>query len=100
MLFIVTIYSSVIPSGRWPRVGKADVKQQLKALRLKFIQDPLNLASFELYDPNTGDIRKATRQECVGLERSSVWAAEHVESRIGDHFAGKENVWVQLLAMK
>lgn len=100
LLFIATIYSNIIPSGRWPKVGKAEVKQQLKTLPLKFIQDPLNLASFELYDPNTGDISKATRQECEGLERSSVWAAEHVESRIIDHFAGKENAWVQQLAMK
>lgn len=100
LLFIVTIYNDVFPSGRWPKVGKAEVKPELKTLPLKFIQDPLNLASFELYDPNTGDIRKATRQECEGLERSSVWAAEHVESRIIDHFAGKENVWVRQLAIK
>lgn len=100
LLFIVTIYSDVIPSGRWLKMSKAEINQQLSTLPMKFIQDPLDSDAFELYDPNTGDIRKATRKECEGLERSSIWAAEHVESRIRDHFAAKENTWVQQLTMK
>ena len=56
--------------------------------------------NFEIYNPNTGEIKKATKKECEGLECTAVWTANHLESRIEDHFAGKENVWVERLKIK
>ena len=100
ILFIVTIYANVIPSGRWEKVGKLTLRPSLEKLPLKFIQDSLKLENVELYDPNDGTIKKATKEKCVGLEAASVWAAEHIESRILDHFEGKQNVWVERLALK
>jgi len=99
-LFIVAIFNNIISTGRWQKIGKADLKEDFKILPLKFIQDNLNPIIFELYNPNTGEITKAGRGDCIGLERAAVWAAEHVESRIMDHFSRRENVWVQQLKIK
>ena len=96
----MTIYSNVIPSGRWEKVGKLPLRPSLVRQPLKFIQDSLKLENVELYDPNDGTIKKATKEKCVGLEAAGVWAAEHVKSRILDHFEGKQNVWVEKLALK
>jgi hypothetical protein len=46
-----------------------------------------------------GVVRSATRAECVGLERCAVWAPEHVEDRLRDHFRGRPNKWVESLAL-
>jgi hypothetical protein len=99
-LFIVAIYSNIISTGTWQKIGKEDLKEDLKILPLKFIQNTLDPEIFELYNPNTGEITRATREDCVGLERAAVWEAEHIVSRINDHFSGKVNVWVEQLRLK
>lgn len=45
--------------------------------------------------PTTWQERPATYEECVGLELAAVWSIPHVESRLEDHFAGRENKWVK-----
>ena len=76
------------------------IKQEYQTTPLKFIQDSLNPNNFELYNPNTGEITKATREQCEGLECAAVWEAEHVEDRLRDYFDGKPNTWVEQLAIK
>jgi hypothetical protein len=100
ILFTVCVYADIVPSGRWVKIGKAPVAVELQQLPLQFIQDQLKAENFEIYNPNTGEIKKATKKECDGLECTAVWAANHLESRIEDHFAGKENVWVERLKIK
>ena len=99
-LFIVAVYNRVITSGRWPKTFKADLRKEFRILPLKFIQDPVDTDNYELYDPNTGEIRKSDKKSCLGLECSAVWEADHVESRIIDHFAGRQNIWLQQLRLK
>lgn len=99
ILFIVAVYNDAVTKGRWQKIGKLPIEASLKQLPLKFMQD-LYTGEFELYNPNTGEITPATRKECEGLERASVWAAEHVESRLKDHYNMTPNVWVEKLKMK
>lgn len=99
-LFIIAVYSNVIASGRWQKIFNADLREEFQILPFKFIQDSHNLDSYELYNPNNGDIIKTDKKSCLGLECSAVWAAEHVESRVIDHFAGRQNIWVQKLGLK
>lgn len=99
-LFIIAVYSNTITSGRWQKIFNADLREEFKILPLKFIQDSHNLDSYELYNPNNGEITKSDKRSCLGLECSAVWGAEHVESRIIDHFAGRQNIWVQQLGLK
>ena len=44
-----------------------------------------------------GDEKPATLEECKKYECAAVWDPEHVESRLTDHFAGRENDWVKQL---
>jgi hypothetical protein len=98
-LFIVGVYNYVITSGRWKRIGKLPIREEFKVIPMQFIQDAM-LNSFELYNPNTGEITKSTKEACIGLERCAVWGAEHVESRIIDHYEGRPNIWVEQMAME
>lgn len=40
---------------------------------MMFMEDQINPGNFSLYNPNSGEITKATKEECYGLERASVW---------------------------
>jgi Immunity protein 26 len=100
ILFILGVYNYVVTKGEWLKVGKLDIREDLKVRPMNFIQDALNPKNFELYDPNTGEIRPCKREECEGLEPAAVWAANHVESRIRDYYNGVPNVWVERLKIK
>lgn len=97
VLFIVAVYNSIVNKGHWEKVGKLDIRNDLKVLPMKFIQDALDSDKFSLYNPNTGEITKTTKQQCKGLECVAVWAANHVEDRIRDHYEGIPNLWLQQL---
>ncbi|WP_238750869.1 immunity 26/phosphotriesterase HocA family protein [Neolewinella maritima] len=98
--FIVRVYDDVITSGLWQKKCKLPITDSLKDEPLKFIQDNLNPNNLELYNPVTGAITKATKDQCLGLEAAAVWEADHVISRLQDHFADRPNVWVEQLSIK
>jgi hypothetical protein len=100
VLFILTVYNDVVTSGRWLKAGKMEIREDLKIQPMKFIQDPIDFNRFELYNPSTGEISKATKQECEGLECASVWAANHVEDRIRDYYLGVQNIWYEQTKIK
>lgn len=100
ILFFVAVYNTAITSGRWQKIVTVPLDKRFKTLPLTFIQDSLNPENFDIYDPNTGVITKATKEQCLTLDCASVWEAEHVESRIQDHFNGNENIWVRQLQIK
>lgn len=100
ILFIVMVYNDVITQGKWIKVGKLPIRKGLLVQPMKFIQDSTNPDKFELYNPNNGEIVNATKAECVGLERASVWEANHVEDRIRDHYLDVQNVWIEQLKIK
>lgn len=95
VLFMVAVYDNVVTQGHWLKVGKLEVREDLKVQPMQFIQDALHPENFELYDPNTGEITPSTKEECKGLESASVWEASHVEERIRDYYAGKVNRYVK-----
>jgi hypothetical protein len=97
VLFILSVYNDVVTEGKWVKVGKIEIRKDLKVLPMQFIQDPLNSEKFELYDPNTGKIIPTTKENVQGLECAAVWEAEHVESRIKDYYKGFPNKWVKQL---
>lgn len=91
ILFILAVYDDAVTKGRWKKIGKIPLEPALQVLPLKFIQDGLDESRFEIYD--NGNIRPASRDECIGLERAAVWEPEHVESRILDYYRGLPNKW-------
>jgi hypothetical protein len=100
LLFIVSVYSYTITKGIWLKVGKLEIRENLKYLPLEFIQDSINREYFSLYDPNTGEITSATKEQCLGLECAAVWASNHVEDRIRDHYLGVPNIWLEQTKIK
>ena len=100
ILFIVAVYSYIINQGIWIKVGKLSIRNELKILPMKFIQDALNPNNFEFYNPNNGVITKATKEQCEGLEYAAVWSNNHIEDRIRDYYLGVPNIWVKQLLIK
>jgi len=92
VLFFVAVMDHAVKKGRWPIVGHFPLKDQLQPPPM-FIQEPLSKNTFSVYE--NGHIRPATREECIGLERASVWEPEHVEDRLRDHYAGRKNKIVE-----
>ncbi|MDQ7994259.1 MAG: Imm26 family immunity protein [Luteibacter sp.] len=91
-MFYVSVMNSAVTTGRWPFVTARPERVAALKAPPTFIQDPINPEKFQIYD--AGIMRPATRAECSALERTAVWDAEHVEDRIRDQYAGRENKWL------
>ncbi len=94
------VYEYAITKNRWKIIGHQNLKTNMQQIPLTFIQDQLDQAKFEIYDPNTGEIKPATKAECIGLECAAVWEPEHVEDRIIDYFENRPNKWFESLKIK
>jgi Immunity protein 26 len=95
VLFIVAVYDYVVNQGKWLKVGKLPLRESFKNKPLKFIHWPHDKVKWGIYDPNTGEIRNSTKEDCKGLEVAAVYEAEHVEERLSDHYAGRPNRYRQ-----
>ncbi|MBN2423417.1 MAG: immunity 26/phosphotriesterase HocA family protein [Calditrichaceae bacterium] len=100
ILFIVSAYDDIITRGRWVKIGVVPLEDKLKQLPMQFIKDAINPDEFSIYNPNTGEIFPAKKEECISLECAAVWEAEHVEERLKDHFQGKQNRWLDDMKIK
>ncbi len=100
VIFILMVYDDVVTEGRWLKVGKLTIREDLLIQPMKFIQNEANINDFEFYNPNTGEIIKAERSQCLGLERAAVWEVNHVEDRIRDFYLGISNVWLEQMKIK
>lgn len=92
--FRVMVNESAYLDGLWPRIGKVPPPPEVLAPVPTYIQDKFT-GEFSIY--LAGDIRPATRVECIGLECCAVWAPEQVEDRLRDHFAGRPCKWIESL---
>src|ERR1700722_377969 len=72
ILFQVPSSTHAIKSGRWVVVGNAPLDDSLLNPPPQFMQDILRKSQFSIYE-NGGTIRRATKEECIGLERAAVW---------------------------
>lgn len=95
-MFIVSVSNYAITRGRWPIVDRGPMDTSRFPILPKFVQDRSWPDDIQIYEK--GCFRRATRAEAQGLERLAVWDPEHVEDRVRDAYAGRENKWV--LSMK
>lgn len=100
ILFINSVYKYAITKDHWKIVGISELEPELKVLPMEFIQDPLDLSRFEIYNPNTGQIESATKEQCLKLEKAAVWEPTHIEDRIVDYYEHRPNVWAESLKIK
>ena len=95
LLFVTAVYNDVVTKGIWEKVGKLEIRKDLKILPQKFIQDAINKEKFELYNPNTGEITPTTFDKIIGLERTAVWEAHAIVDRIRDYYNGVPCDWLK-----
>lgn len=95
LMFRIWVHKSSIK--QWNKLGKAPINEPLNKQVSRFKQDALNgKLSIYLNEQET----PASLEEVQGLECAAVWEGSHILSRISDHLAGQENVWVASMQPK
>ncbi len=90
------IYKDIITKGIFEIIGFKELTQpDLDAIPPSFTQSLGNMDDCEIYYYD-GRARKASPEECINLERSSVWEAEGVINRIQSFYSGKKHPNVEL----
>lgn len=98
-LFVACMYRTAYSKGRWGEALLRVPKDTLPQIPPTFRQDAINPERLHL-DDHLGNSRPAKPEEIVGLEATSVWDAEHVESRLADHYRGVPNAFVEQMRYK
>ena len=93
-LFRVTVYRRVIGSGYWKKVGKLPLREDLLPVQMEYIYHEFDNIQFELYNPATGKVTPATKDECRGLEEAAVWDYGAIIDRIRDYYNGVPCIWL------
>lgn len=88
--FIVGVYEYVLKSGAWTVIENRPFKNEEEAWPPPAcIIDSIS-SDYSIY--HKGEIRRATKSECEGLEIAAVWADNHIIDRImGDDKWHKNN---------
>lgn len=100
ILFVLGVYDDVITQGLWKKVGKLEVRKDLEVQPMQYIYHKGENPEYEIYNPNTGEIRRSTKEQVKGLECAAVWEANHVEDRIRDHYLGVPCIWMEGMSVK
>lgn len=99
-LFFIGVYDDIITNGDWLIVGRLPIRKEFEIVPNQYIQHIGEKIEFEIYNPNTGKIVAATREQCLGLECCAVWDKEHVEERLENYYSGTVNKWVEDMKIK
>ncbi|GAA5014831.1 hypothetical protein [Actinopolymorpha pittospori] len=98
-LFILMVERGAYSRDGWgPILFRLD-KKDLPSIPLFFWQDVVDPNQCTLVDP-LGNEREVSPAECIDLERVAVWAADHVEGRLEDYYAGRPNVTAESLRVE
>ncbi|WP_084451029.1 Imm26 family immunity protein [Gemmobacter nectariphilus] len=104
-LFRAWVDKSALSSrSKWIVIGREELKDSEKIPNKYFMKDSIS-GDLRIYSEDTHDAMSwseipATYEECLGLEAAAVWSAEQIESRLMDYFEGRENKYVQSLALR
>jgi len=92
VLFIVAVFDDVITRGIWTKISKAILPIEPHLLKLQdapLYTEDINTGEYTIYYNTT--IRKATKEEIIGLESFTVWDWETIEQRLNDYYANRFN---------
>lgn len=95
ILFKVWVYKYVPRTENWLRIGNIASKE-LEIEPYFYKKDPISgqLYLYHSEFAETNYERKATLKEIEGLEKAAVWAENHIEDRLRDHYAGRPCKWL------
>ena len=95
ILFSLWVMDYAIGKNHWQIIGTKQVPENIDKnpwfYKFDFLSKKYSLTN------DSDDEIPATLEECKKYECAAVWDPEHVESRLTDHFAGRDNVWVDQL---
>ena len=74
----------------WVMLGRRPLEGEVARPVVTFMQRLGDYKKCRIFD-SAGMERSATPEECVGLERASVWDARHIAERLLDTFMGRPN---------
>lgn len=74
----------------WDYIGKWKLEGEVAQPVVYYRQSPIDFRKCIISD-SLGNERKATPEECVGLEQAAVWEPHHIEERLLDTFMGRPN---------
>ena len=94
--FQIWVMKYAIGKRHWSVIGNAEVPSSALSASKFFKQDSIS-GQLSITTDGSDEI-PATFEEIFDLECAAVWDPEHVESRLEDHYAGVENIWVRSLA--
>jgi len=89
ILFKISVRRS--PGGdKWEVIGKKPLEGELLEPIVQFMQDLADFRQCTIFD-TAGMEKDVPPEECLGLERASVWETHGVENRLLDRFRGRPN---------
>lgn len=94
-IFRLWVHKSAVKE--WNKIGNKDLSPKLEKELPRFKQDPIN-GSLSIYQGGTE--RPTTIEEITGLECAAVWEGNHINDRLSDYYAGRENKWLKSLQPK
>ncbi|GAB1644304.1 hypothetical protein [Krasilnikovia sp. MM14-A1259] len=92
--FIIGVVRNAYSRGRWGKLVAHVTPDQIPSTPAYFRQSRVNPKECYLVD-SSGNATKVAPADCVGYEREAAWAAEHVESRLEDLYAGRPSAVVE-----
>lgn len=94
-LFAAGIYTDVLSSTEWPKVGKEKLSlEEVAFASLGYVYDDY-LDIYKLYNPSkTDEITPSSKGECFGLEPVAAWDKEQIIERIFSSFKGEKSEWL------
>lgn len=94
-------YALTKRTSKWKLIGQIDLTEELSEIPTFYKFDLID-KEFSTYHSEDGIVieNPVTREECFDLECAAVWGPEHVEERLNDYFAGRENITVKMFSAK
>jgi hypothetical protein len=74
----------------WAQLGVRPLQGEVAKPVVQFLQDLGDYRKCRIFD-TAGMKKNVTPEECIGIERCSVWDGGLIEERLLDHFMGRPN---------
>lgn len=99
--FRIFVMKTAVTNGVWSLYGFHQLSTDQRAIPIMYKQDRVSGRLFHHHHSfsDTNFERSALLSECNNMECAAVWSANHVEDRLRDHFCGRPNKWLRLMAI-
>lgn len=91
-LYTLAVSNYAVTTGLWRKIGKCDPEvRRLIPPPLFFVHNDYEPDQWEIY--SNKKLRRATRAQCVGVERMICWEPPVLEERLSANLKGKKSKW-------